>query len=817
MTEPLPAVLFVEDNPGDALLVREALRDSGAGDQSLTVVETLAAALALLHRERFEIILLDLNLPDSNGLETIRTLMTAAEGVPVVVLTGLEDADIGLAAIRAGAQDYLVKTHISGPVLGRVIRYAVERNRIEERLRSSEASFRTAQRLSRTGTWERFLSTGVETWSAETFRLLGLHPDAVDPSRRIIDKMIHPDDRGALGRLTEEGLADEDVIEMEFRVVRPDDKVADVHSIVEVIRDSKRRPIHLIGAMQDITDRKQAGLALERANRAYATLSAANQALIRAASESEMFAEVCGAIVVEGGFLLAWIGLVADDETRIIHPVATCGEDAGFVEAMGVIGSQSGIPPDPATSAIRTGAPVIVADVAADAEPGPWRDAALARRIASSIALPIISDSRVLGVISICSDEPNAFVGSVMDLLVELAHDIAFGIRGWEETAQRHRAEELIRQEKERAEQYLDIAANMFVALDASGNVTLINRAACRVLRCEAHEAIGADWFESFLPPGARDDVRTVFDRLMRGEIDPVSRVESEVLTKDGERRLIRWHNTVIREEVDAITGTLSSGEDITERRQAEEQLRHVQKMESLGNLAGGIAHDFNNMLLPIIALTEMTVKRLPEGGSDRERLTMVLQAARRAKDLVAGILAFGRRDSPVRVALDIRAVVAESLELLRSTLPATMTKDVALDDAVGTVFADKAQIQTVLMNLATNAADALMGMAGTLTVRLTRMDVDDARAASVVGLQPGAYAVLTMADTGIGMDEKTLERMFDPFFTTKDVGRGTGLGLAMAHGIVTKHGGAIAATSSPGEGTTFQVYLPLQDSEGDS
>ena len=250
--------------------------------------------------------------------------------------------------------------------------------------------------------------------------------------------------------------------------------------------------------------------------------------------------------------------------------------------------------------------------------------------------------------------------------------------------------------------------------------------------------------------------------------------------------------------------------QDITQRVADQNLLKQAEKMESLGNLAGGIAHDFNNMLLPILALTKMTIKRFPDSSEHRERLEKVVQAATRARDLVAKILAFSRQEELKREPIDVGDVIDEALGLLRTTLPSTVTIEERRSLNGVKVFADATQIGTVLMNLATNAADAMEGRPGTLQISLTRKDIGVDDPAAPKNATPGAYARIRVRDTGHGIDENTLRRIFEPFFTTKEVGKGTGLGLATVYGIITNHGGVVDVASEIGKGTTFDIYLPL-------
>jgi PAS domain S-box-containing protein len=245
-------------------------------------------------------------------------------------------------------------------------------------------------------------------------------------------------------------------------------------------------------------------------------------------------------------------------------------------------------------------------------------------------------------------------------------------------------------------------------------------------------------------------------------------------------------------------------------RKQVESQLRQGQKMESLGTLAGGIAHDVNNVLVPILGLTKLVMKRLPEGSRERTNLEKVLEAGGRAKQLVKQILTFSREEQPEREAVELGTIAEEALRLLRSTLPSTIEIRQEIEPNSGMVYANSTQIHQVLVNLGSNAAHAMGTGNGRLKVTVKNIELGGLDGAKGLGLEPGQYAKLSVSDTGCGIDEKTLERIFEPFFTTKDVGEGTGMGLSVVHGIVNNHGGTITATSSLGHGTTFDVFLPL-------
>jgi|GEM_PF-4160273 len=311
------------------------------------------------------------------------------------------------------------------------------------------------------------------------------------------------------------------------------------------------------------------------------------------------------------------------------------------------------------------------------------------------------------------------------------------------------------------------------------------------------------DLLRSVLHP---DDVDGVL-QVVQDALDGTQPYDSEyrIIRPDGEIRYIDAQGQIICDahgEPEKMYGTIF---DITEKKAAEANLRQTQKMESLGNLSGGIAHDINNMLVPIQNITDMTIRELPEDSSIRKDLGMVLTASEKIKDLVDKILSFSRQESTHMKELDILKETSTAVELLKSTIPASITLKYNFIPDLGFVAADRTQYSSILINLASNALDAMEGKTGELEISLTSY-----KGNGLIELENKNYALLTVTDTGVGIDPDVIHRIYDPFFTTKEVGAGTGMGLSMIYGIVTNHGGAMDITSEPDEGTTVSVYLPL-------
>jgi len=246
------------------------------------------------------------------------------------------------------------------------------------------------------------------------------------------------------------------------------------------------------------------------------------------------------------------------------------------------------------------------------------------------------------------------------------------------------------------------------------------------------------------------------------------------------------------------------------EKEKLEARLVQAQKMEAIGTLAGGIAHDFNNILAAILGYTEMAREDVTAGSRIEDDLDKVLIAAHRAKDLVKQILSFSRHAEIERIPLKIQPLIQEGLKMLRSSIPTTISIIENIDSQNGTILANPTEVHQILINLCTNAYHAMQDDGGVLSVTLKTIIIKAGQQKMDLHLNPGEYVELTISDTGVGIGPDIIERIFDPYFTTKEIGKGTGMGLAISHGIMKNHGGMIAVESTLGKGSNFHVYFPV-------
>jgi len=383
--------------------------------------------------------------------------------------------------------------------------------------------------------------------------------------------------------------------------------------------------------------------------------------------------------------------------------------------------------------------------------------------------------------------------------------------------SERKRAEEALREQRDFSESLIETAQAIILVLDTQGRIVRFNPYMEELAGYDLDEVKGMDWFETFLTPGINRTIKTLFQKTVAdirtsGNVNPI-------IAKDGQTILVEWYNKTLKDKDGSTVGVLAIGQDITERKRLEEeqkklqaQLQQAQKMEAIGTLAGGIAHDFNNILGAILGYAEMAQEDSPAGSILRQDIDQIVKAGLRARELVKQILAFSRQAETEQIPLQPGVIIREASNLLRSSLPATIAIEQDIDQKAGFVLVDPTQIHQIVMNLCTNAFHAMEESGGILSISLKNKVLSREDLLNMPYMQPGKFVELTVGDTGSGIAPEIRERIFEPYFTTKEVGKGTGMGLAIIYGIAMSYGGSISCQSKPGGGTVFQVYLPVVD-----
>jgi two-component system, cell cycle sensor histidine kinase and response regulator CckA len=380
----------------------------------------------------------------------------------------------------------------------------------------------------------------------------------------------------------------------------------------------------------------------------------------------------------------------------------------------------------------------------------------------------------------------------------------------------RKRSEADLKQSEEKFRSLTESAIDGVLTMDSNGQVVFCNKAAESIFDYKDQELLSVTIDK--LVPGISLEKHQEKMAQVKGNGD-------ELIGKTIEVKGIKKNGDFFPAEVSLSSWEARDGQyltaflrDVSKRKGLEQRVRQVQKMEAIGTLAGGIAHDFNNILGSIMGYTEMAIEDIPAGSFTRNYLENVITASERAKELVGQILTFSRLDEQEKKSVRVDLVVKETLKLLRASIPATINIIQNVDTEDSFVLGDTNQIHQLVLNLCTNASHAMQTKGkGWLYINLREQDVDEASMSKFPGLKPGRYVQLEVADTGHGIEKSVISRIFDPFFTTKNVGEGTGMGLAVVHGIVKNLGGEISVESQVDKGTTFRVFLPCVNEKIDS
>lgn len=734
-------ILLIEDNEGDAVLLREMLEENALGSFSLEYSGCLTEGIGRLEEGVFDLVLLDLGLPESCGIETFHRIKAACPGMPVIVLTSLDDEIMALSVVTAGAQDYLLKGQTDGTTLRRAIRYAVERKNAEKLLRFTQYAVDHSM-------------LGV-FWIGKDGRFVNINQGACTmlgyTREELLSMGVEDIDAGhflsMLNRLWKQAPTQGSVgLQSLYR--KKDGGYVPVEIVADYVEYDGSGYVYT--SVYDITERTEADQALRASEARYRQL-------------------------FEDNPLPAFI---FDMETlKVLDANKAALRQYGYDRKEFLSLSVVDLRPDEALGELMRG-----------------------------ISL---SDEEVQKVPSFRHKRKD---GTVFEVIVS-AHSMALNGRRCRlilamDITERKRTEEAL--------QFTQFAVDN--AVDAAywttpdGRLFYVNNAACHSLGYTSQELLAMSIHDIDTNVSAeqwpdywnrlKDQKRLVMTTSQR--------------TKEG--KTLPVEITAHYVEYGQREFNCAFARNIAERLLAEEeknklqvQLLHAQKMEAIGQLAGGIAHDFNNILTGIIGYGNLLQMSLSADTPSRAYADSILSSGEKAAKLTQSLLAFSRKQSIQQAPQSLH----ESLRSLEPLLRRLITEDIDFHMVYHptdlTIFADSVQIDQVIINLVTNARDA-MPHGGTLIVRTSRMEVSQEQAGRLGLKEPGSYVILSIEDSGTGMSEEVQARLFDPFFTTKEVGQGTGLGLSIVYGIVGQHGGAISVHSQLGRGSQFDVFLPAHE-----
>jgi len=748
MVERNMRVLLVEDNPGDARLIQEFLSDPKMASFDIQVAERLSHGLKALSGGRFDVVLLDLSLPDSSGLDTLEKVLSRAPQVAIIVLTGLSDEDLALEAMRKGAEDYLVKGQVDEYLLSRAIRYAIERKRAGEALRESEERYSALFDRSLDFIYVHDFEGNFIDANPAAFESLGYTEEEI-PSLDIASLLSEdqiPIAFKVLEEITNTGSQKELT---EFKLKRKDGKYVYIETKGSLIyRDGK--PYAVQGVARDITMRKLVEEALRKSEEKYRTILV---------SIEDAYFEVD----IQGNFTFF------NDSLCKIH---------GYTrdELMGMNNRQY-MDEETAEKVYQTFNRVYT--TGKPAKGFEWeiiRKDGNKRHIQSSVSLMKDTEGRPIG-----------FRGIVRDI------------------TEKKEIETELTQTKNFLQSILDSSIDGITTTDLHGEITHTTPKVKDILGYEQRENVGKKI--SIFYGNGKEDAKAIMKELTeKGELRDH---EMKMIRKDGEFIDVNLSASLLKNEKGEVIGTLGIYRDITERNRLEAQLAQAQRMEALGTLAGGIAHNFNNLLMGIQGNASLMLLEIDPTHINCERIKNIEKSVQNGSRLTRQLLGYAREGRYEVRPISLNLVVEETSNTFGTTKKEITVHQDFAKDLYG-IKADQGQIEQVLLNLNINAADAMPG-GGDLFLKTMNVTHKDMKNKSYEA-KPGNYVLLTVRDTGMGMDKRTRERIFDPFFTTKGLAKGTGLGLASVYGIVKAHGGYIDVDSKKGHGTTFSIYLPASE-----
>jgi PAS domain S-box-containing protein len=627
-----------------------------------------------------------------------------------------------------------------------------ERNRADNALTKSEELLRQAVRVSDIGIFEHDQVSDTIYWSPRQREIHGWGPDEPVTLADFIAR-VHPDDaeRIAASVRRAHDPSGTGSWEVEHRIVRRDGSTRWLIARSQTFFDSHgtgRRPVRTVGAVIDITEHKRAEESLRRSEamlRRFYDLPFIGMAIT--SPETKRWLQVNQTLCDIFGYPRE--ELVQKTWAETTHPDDLDANLAEFERVMR--GETDGYKMD--TRFIRPDGAVISATIDVKCVPA--------------------ADGRV-----------DFFVVTVADI------------------TERKRAEEALLREKAFSEAMLDSVPGVFYLFDHTGRLLRWNRSFETVSGYSAEEMAARPVLDFFT---GKD--RTLIEEKIREVFETgAAAAEASLVSKDG--RQTPYYFVGARIAVDGVPCCLGMGVDITAQKHLEAQLRQSQKLEGIGQLAGGIAHDFNNLLTVVMGHGTLLQEHLGPDHPAYGDVEVIERTAARAAEMTRQLLAFSRRQMLQPEVLDLNTVIEGIMPILRRLVRENIEVVVRPAPGLGAVRADRMQLELILVNLAANASDA-MPRGGRLTIETANVELDETYARQHSDVPPGAYAVLTVSDTGIGMDAATQARIFEPFFTTKEPGKGTGLGLATVYGIVKQSGGNITVVSEPGHGTTFTISLP--------
>ncbi len=755
---------MLEDNPTDATLCIRQLKSSGLNAE-VDVVRFSREFMERVSSQAYDVILTDYRLPDWNGLDALRWVRTLGHDTPLVLVTGTLGDELAIECIKAGVSDYVLKENLER--LSVAVRRALEeqklrqsRDRAERELRESEKQYRLLFNANPHPMW---------VLDPETLHFLTVNDAAIEHYGYSLKEFLS---------MTVRDIRPEEELERFLAAVRgphhngKSDRELWKHrkkdgSVIDVEISSQPITFRAVKAelvlAHDVTAQRRAEVEVRDSKEQL-------QLLLDSTAEAIYAIDRNGVCTLCNAACLRLLGYSHESELlgRNMHTVMhhTWPDGRSYpVEECKIY------------QAFRQGKGSHVTDEVF------WR-ADGASFPAEYWSYPVQRDDRV--------------VGSVVTFF---------------DVTERKNAEEQLRRSEARYRSIIEAAPYGVYRVDQHGRITMANPACAAMLGYQTpDELLGLNTgTDVYLYPTEQEGARNSASET------PSLGHETKWRHKDGRPITVRLGGRRLPEDDELPGGFEVFVEDITENKSLQKQFEHAQKMEAVGRLAGGVAHDFNNLLMVISGYAQLLGESSTDAMKVSQYSTQIREASSKAATITRQLLAFSRKQVVEPTVLDLNYIVKDLGKMLPRLLGEDVELVMTLDPRLGTVRADRGQIEQVIMNLAVNARDA-MPQGGRLTIETTNLELDTAyHQRREVAVPPGRYVLLAVSDTGIGMNAETQVHIFEPFYTTKEAGKGTGLGLATVYGIVKQSHGFIWVYSEPDKGSIFKIYLPRVDAAADS
>jgi signal transduction histidine kinase/putative methionine-R-sulfoxide reductase with GAF domain len=498
-----------------------------------------------------------------------------------------------------------------------------------------------------------------------------------------------------------------------------------------------------------------------------------------------------------GGYRLAWIGFAGQDEERRVRPGAQAGYEDGYLDTVDITWADIPSGRGPTGTAIRTGSPSVARNILTDPNYKPWRAEALKRGYNSSIALPLLDGEGCFGAINIYAMETDSFDEQEVNLLLDLAADLSYGLKVFRMSAAGKSAERQFWKTKALLLRVIDGISEPLVVLE-NLSVNMLNEAALKYYQLASYEqAIGKPCYEVFKGKHAPCEECYISPVMSEGEKFTLSRKGPF-----DPSRLEQVTVYPLKDRAGGVMGCILRISDITEQKDVERQLARADRLSSLGQLSGGIAHEIRNPLFGISLFVDILADEEEFERTDKELevLDEIKDNIHKIDGIIKGVLSFARESDTVPTEIDLNSLIQENLKLWYARMRKVNIKlELSLDEDLSTILGDVIGIQQMVNNLVQNGVETMDG-GGSLQIS-TQNGMSSFH-------ENRPVVIMSVQDNGPGISQDLQERIFDPFFTTKSAG--TGLGLSISHQIIERHGGIISCDSNPGQGTTFTVELPL-------